>query len=265
MEHSGEENIGDLRFGEKSVEKYKQDILDKNYKIAASSFKRKEKKSTLKGKKPFFKIGIILFILSIIFLVIILKLPWMYISYNPSLSDVDHYENFYYRNMYTKNNSYNNTVENFFNSENSTRLLGINSYDFQMTPKSSIYIFGILGLLGFLFTIFVILDNKKDFFSIQKLYIFHSLFMGIIMLVSTYLIYLSIKFFSAILLSFINKDILYSHFSGLYILFPVPLLIIFISAILMKLSGTLIKSDYKELIKFNEEKESGKFRPNRSY
>ena len=88
--------------------------------------------------------------------------------------------------------------------------------------------------------------------------------MIITIILSTFLVYLSIRFLGAILLSVINNNLLEAFFPNLIAVYPAPLFLIFISASLMKLSATLIKSNFEEIINIKEERDKNKLKIKRS-
>ena len=262
---SGEENTDKKEPEEREIpERFKQNLLDENFRKAVYSMKRKDTPIPRSEKKPFFKIGIVIFIVSMICIGIILKAPWMYIEYDSSNLDSNEYKSYYYMNFRGETYKQSQSVETFFDSENSTTFLGIERNDFSYIPKIGIYLFSILAILALVFTILVFIDKKKDIISIEHLYLFHTISMVITLVICTFMIYFLIRFFGASVLSTLNKSILEKSFTNFAILFPTPLILIFISSVLMKLCGTTIKSDFREMLNIKDEKDESSFKLNRS-
>jgi len=253
MTIDGEENLYDKNFYKKiSKEKIRENILDKNFKIAEQKTKSKQISKTPKKKKPLLKTGFILIIFGIIILAILKTnfVPWMYIGYD-SGTEEGFYENYYFSNFISEKTDINNTIEHFFSSKNASQLIGLTINDFKEEPKISYYLSLIIICLGIIFSIFVFIDKKYDF-SILNLYLFQTIFVTILSIFLVYFIFIIVKFLGANLLLMVNNQIIYSKIPNLSYIFPVPIVLIILLSILLKLCFTVVKSNYKEIIELTE-------------
>jgi len=202
-------------------------------------------------KKPFFKIGFIILIISIIFLGIINYIPWMYISYESS-SQSDLIEDAYYKD-FENNGIKNDEINDFFNSKNSSLLIGLDADDFSSIPGTNNYICFLLIVLSICFILITLIDKKINF-TAEKLFTLNTVLTSIVIVLNIYLIYTLTIFLGANISSFTNIEILNDTFPKLTIIFPAPLVTISASAILTKICFTVIKSNYKEMQKLSDVK-----------
>lgn len=239
----------------KNKNKIKDEVLDENFKKAEKKINDNGNDLGKKKKQTFLKIGIVIFIVAILCLGIIKYVPWMYINYSPTEENSENFENFYYKNFYHEEKNINQTVEKFFNSQNSSKLTGIDINDFTIVPNLSNYIFYLLGLMGIVFTAIVLVDKKKDFFSFKNLTIFHTLFSAIVAILLIYLIFVNIGFLGAQILIFKNIALLNDIFTKLILTFPASIFLIGISSFFLKICLTIIKSNFQEINKLHDKKD----------
>ncbi len=238
-------------FTKKSEDEIKQEILDEEFKRV--DLKRKKDKIPAKPnkkKRPFLKIGFVVLIVGVLGILIGQSAPWMFISYNPSGNE-ELFEESYYQNFESKNASINNTVEAFF-EKNSSRYLGLNINDFYNTPKITTYLFYILIGLGIIFSIFSILD-KKILFPIEDLITIQTIYTIVLIPILIYIVFILVKFLGSNILMATNCTYLRAIFPNLYILYPAPIILLFLSAGLMKICFTIAKSNFKEIENLNQD------------
>jgi len=244
----GEEQIDDKSFFRKiPVEQLKQEALDNSFKKAENKNKPKKEIKLPKKKKPILKIGFILIIFGLL-LIVILKtniFPWMYISYDSNFEDVS-YDNSYFSNFISNKEDINQTVEKFFSSENSSKLIGLSDQDFFDIPKISFFISIAIIILGSIFSILVIIDKKLNF-PLINLYIFQTIFVSFLILIFIYFISILTKFLGGNISIILNSKLINKSLNNANIIFPIPIIVIVILSILMKLCFTVIKSNFKEI------------------
>jgi len=226
--------------------KSKEKILDDSFKNAELLKKgpqeKKEKKIVL--KKPFNKLGIIIAVIAIIGILFINYIPWLYISYETDLGWVE--ESFSYDDL----NNYlieSKDIIGLFEStcyncsDNSNNYIGLTLNDFTTTPRFSLYILIFLALLGIIFTIFIIIDRKKDF-TPETFTIIHSIFVVLTIIVAIILIFLNVKFLSSHILYILNKPFINAlGFEGARIIFFMPYVLFLFSVSLLIIGITLIR------------------------
>jgi hypothetical protein len=222
----------------------KEDILDENFKKAQlkkKGFKNQEKEK--KRKKPFLKSGIALIVIAIICIALINYLPWLYIKYEP---EGEHIEESYYRDFVNYNNSYPQNITGLFEPENGSSYIGLSLDDFSNIPKTASYLFISLLVLGILFTIIVLLDRLRNY-SLEFVVTMHSIFSTIAIIICIYLIFILVKFLGAHFLLYHNQPLIITTLPNVILLFPVPILLIFLASGIMKTAASIMKMNYREL------------------
>jgi len=226
--------------------KSKEKILDDSFRKAELLKKdpqeKKEKKIVL--KKPFNKLGIIIVVIAIIGILFINYIPWLYINYETDFGWVE--ESFSYDDL----NNYLIESEDIIGlfestcyncSDNSNSYIGLTLNDFTATSKLTLYIFVFLALLGIIFTIYVIIDRKKDF-TPETFTIIHSIFVVLTIIVAIILIFLNVKFLSSHVLSLLNEPFINAlGFEIVRIIFFMPYVIFLFSVVLLVIGITLIR------------------------
>jgi len=187
----------------------KEKILDESFKKAEllKKFSKEKKEEQILVKKPIIKLGFIIAIIAIVGLVFINFIPWLYINYQSDFGIVEEYFSFAdFKNYRIEPNEINSIFEStcINCSDNSNNYIGLTYNDFINTPTIASYIFIFLLAIGIIFTIFILIDRKKDFYE-ETVLIVHSIFTAFIIIIGLILILLSFKFFSAHLLLQINK------------------------------------------------------------
>lgn len=242
----------------------KEEILDETYKKAEFLKKTQPVKEKRKGgDKPFFKSGIIIMIIAIVALALINYTPWMYAKYDSGDST---FQQFFYKDFVTKdmeNQTYNN-ITNLFDSPcqnctNNSNYIGLAKEDFTNTPKLTSYGFIALLLMGLIFTIFVVIDWLRKF-SFEKTYLVSSIFAVGYILVSVFILLLSLKFVSANFLLLYNMPFIQDEIglTNVFLIFLAPIIMIVFSCAIMKGSMTVLKINYREVEKGLEPEETKK-------
>ena len=203
---------------EKKSDKEKEKLLDDSFKKAESLRRilpqKKEEENII--KKPFIKLGIIIIIIAIIGFALINYIPWMYINCKTDYGSLEEY--FYYRD-FRDDLVDSNEVKSLFDStctncsDNSDNYIGLTINDFSNTPKTTSYIFIFQAILGIIFTIFVIIDRKRNFAE-EKVWIIHSIITAFILIIGIIIIMINIKFLGAHLLYQLNQPFI--EVLGLY-------------------------------------------------
>ncbi len=245
---------------EKKFNKSKDKILDESFKKAESSKKDQpeKKEAQIVVKKPFIKLGIFMTIIAIIGLVFINFLPLMYINYETDYGSIEEYfsyEDFRYDIIEPEeiNSLFESTCYNC--SDNSDTYIGLTINDFTNTPKLTIYIFIFLALMGIIFTIFIIIDRKKDF-SEETITIIYSFFIACIIITGLILFLINIKFIGAHLLFQLNKPFIYVlGFNKVKMFFITPYVSILFSFALFIIGLVFMRINLNKAVnKFNVDK-----------
>jgi len=259
-EFKNEELEEDFFLSHRQKEKKKEKILDQDFEkakeIKQNPVRKKEDKYT--KKKPFLKLGIILLIFTIICFIILDALPWMYIKFDASNDGTSQVEYYYDKNfVITNNEEQNETINNFFESINSNIYMGINPTDFSSLYYHGKYIFYSMIAIGIVFTIFAIFDKKRNL-SIETSTIIHTLFAGIVAGLCIYFIFLSVKFLASVILIVLNYRFINPILPNLVIVYLAPMIVLFIMTGVLKVTFSVIKSNFKIFEKIKEGKKPKK-------
>ncbi|KYK23544.1 hypothetical protein AYK21_02490 [Thermoplasmatales archaeon SG8-52-2] len=242
---------------EKKIYKNKDKILDESFKQAQQLKTGKPKKSVLPItlKKPFIKIGLLIVIIALIGLFIINFVPFLYINYETEDSSIEQYisyQEFKYDQLEPEK------IYSLFEStcidcsENSDSYIGLTINDFIDTPKFTIYVFYIMIIIGAIFTIFMLVNRKRNF-SENTIIIVHSIFTAFIIITGIIILILNMKFLAANLLQQLNKPFLMGlGFKRVQLLFFMPYFQILISFILFIIGLILMKLNLNNAVdKYN--------------
>lgn len=233
--------------------KSKEKILDESFKKAALIKIDHPKKREVKivEKKPFIKLGLIITVIALLGLVLINYIPWMYLGYETNYGLVE--ESFSYKD-FNNNLIESEEIISLFEStcyncsDNSNNYIGLALDDFTNIPKLNLYIFIFLALLGIIFTIFIIIDRKKDF-SEETITIIHSLFVALIIIVAVIIIFLNVKFLGSHVLYQLNKPFIQVlGFENVRILFFMPYVLFLFSFGLLIIGLTFIRINLNKAI-----------------
>lgn len=256
MSHVDEEVIDENLFPDitdiREIKKRaKEDVLDEMFKKAETSKRIRHKPEDKVIKKPFLQLGVVLICITIISLITIKYLPWMFIKFDTVNGGV---QELYYIDFKNKNDHYYSEIDNIFESpcsncsNNSKNYIGIIKNDFSNIPKITSYIFIALAALGLFFTIFEIFRIKNKYLYdpiiIHTVVASASLFIGVIIML------LFIKFIGFYFLLFHNSPFI--EISGAYnitLVFIVPIIIIDISLAIIIMAITVIKININEVEK----------------
>lgn len=235
-----------------SKKSIKEDILDESFKKAEISKEIQTKKGKKISKEPFRKLGIVLIIISIISLAIINFLPWMYIRYDAEYGTI---EEFYYRGLENKEGNYYEEVNYIFESPcincsyNSKNYIGVTEDDFTNIPKVASNGFFALVILGLIYTIFEIIKRKYNFFMETAL-IIHSIYAAAAIFISIVVAVSSIKFLGIYFLLYYNMSFIEaSGVNNVILIFVAPIILIFVSSAIIKISITVLKINFDEFEK----------------
>jgi len=202
-----------------------------------------EEKNNL--KKPFRKAGIFIIIISVICLILLIQIPWIYVNYdsdsNESVEEV----------IYNNPNNQEFEEDSFFESVNGSQNIGIFLEDFSNTYTISLVI--LIGLLaiGILVTLYqIITRDQLHYYELDI--VINSIALVLTSIICICLIYIFIKFISAHFLNLHNSSYILDKFPNINIILPLPFIIIIIMAVLLKVSFTLLKINIIELEKINK-------------
>ncbi|MCJ7570856.1 MAG: hypothetical protein MUO82_03130 [Candidatus Thermoplasmatota archaeon] len=235
----------------------KEKILDENYKKASMRINKIKTEEKLKSKKkPFFKLGLILIIFGLICLLIINFIPWAYAIYDNKTSNLENNEIFYYSDK-IDNFSNDTNFSSFFESKDSYKYLGVNSYTLKLTSSAQSFIIYEIIALGCFFTIIGIFIKGIDF-SIEKYKLFHCFFALITTILGIYLIFITIKFMGANILVFYNANFISDNIQNLAFIFISPIALLFITSGLIYMTFTVLKINFNDFEKIFEEKKKNK-------
>lgn len=226
--------------------KSKDDLLDDNFKKAEKSKKPKKEGKKQVKKKPFLLSGLAIIIVAIICISILTFLPWMYIKYESASTENSTVEINYYKDFINNKDINHEEVTSFFQSENGSYFTGLSYNDFSSTPKVMTYGFIAFILLGAIFTLFAIINRKKELSS-EKIIIIHSIFAVITIIIATFLIFSSLKFLTSHFLIHYNMNFIKQIFPNPVLIFPAPNILIFILAGVIKLGFSILKINYREI------------------
>ena len=243
----------------------KQYLLDEHFKRAELLRDKQKNLSKTPQKKPFFKSGLIFIIISIIVLGLIFQLPWMYVKYE----SIDYGEvNVYINRDFEVTKNYPGEklsqdqiypeIKVLFsdfgcdNCSNYTRnYFGIISEDFTSIPNMISNGFIGLILFGLIFTLFELIDRKKNF-SVEISHINHSFFASASLIASIIIFFNSMKFIGAYFMFFHNSAFISAlGIKNVTIFFIVPIILIILSAILIRICLAVLIYNFKDLVSRN--------------
>lgn len=238
----------------KKEQRIKQEFLEENFKKASTAIDKIKKENIKKpAKKPFFKLGLCLILISIFCLIFLNLMPWAYIKYDNNVPELKTHEFFYYNTGKIDTISNDTTFTNFFKSGESYGYIGLSSNDITKTSEVQSCIFYAFIVIGIVFTIFEILFRKRDF-SLKRYRLVHTFFALITAILSVYFIFISIKFIGANILIGYNIQFAFINIEKLAIVFIAPVILTFIVSGILKLSITVLKINFNEFEKIIDEK-----------
>ncbi len=234
----------------KKKDKQRLDEEHRNISFLVDNIKTKE--SLRPKRKPFLKLSLILIIVGIMCLLLINLVPWAYVVYDNNNLDLKNNELYYY-----SDNTYNIggdvIFSSFFESGDSNKYLGVNSFALKSIYTTQSYILYAIIALGFIFTIIGLFVINSDF-SIKK-YRFLNCFCAVLTaILCIYLIFISVKFLGAEVLLFYNGNLISDNIENIALIFISPILMITIASILLKITTTILKVDLKYFEKNFDEK-----------
>lgn len=230
----------------------KNDILYENFRKAEVQRKHKKQRRHPIKKKTFLKSGIAVILIAFLCLAIINFMPWLYFKHSSVLADDNYLDGYFFKDFNTEDKNSYGEITSFFYSGNSSKFIGLSENDFIVIPLKAMYTFFALIILGVAFTVFEILDRKKNFLP-EKVSIVQSFFAGFTIIISVFIIYLLIEFLGAHLLVVHNSLFISQSLPEIVMIFPAPIVLIFISAGIMKVAFTILKINFKDLVSRLEE------------
>lgn len=193
-------------------------------------------------KKPFFKLGLILIIVSIICLLIMNFVPWAVVSYDNNILNIKNNEIYYYTDKIDKNTN-DVSFSSFFESQDSYEYIGLNSNSIKSSSITLSYLLYAIIAIGVIFTIFGLFISRSDF-SIEKYRLFHCFFAFITALICIYFVFISIKFIGANILMLYNSEFIPADIENLAFIFISPIIVLFIVLGLFKLNISVLKINF---------------------
>ena len=228
-EDQEEDFFKDIR---KSRKVAKEKILDETFKKAEIKKGLRPKPGTEFLRKPFLKIGVVLLVISMVAIISISYLPWLYIKYDdPQFGTIQEmlYENDFERGDYYKE------IDLIFESSctncstNSNNFLGITKSDFLRGFGTTTIGFYFLAILGIVFTVFEILRRKREM-PIEIVSIGHSLVAAVSIIINILIASIFIKFLGSYFLLYYNKSFIEtSGVNNVILIYFVPLLMVILS------------------------------------
>jgi len=224
----------------------KDTILDETYKKALQKREKKTKEKTTPKNKPFYKTGILLIIIAMICFGIINYMPWFYIRYD---GEDGTKEQIFYKDFKMEDINY-EEIQKILSSNNDTHYLGFSINDFKNIPTTISYYFIGLGAIGFLFFLLQMFDKKLKL-SLDSFSIIHSIFSAVIMSIGLVILLIMMRFISSYILLYYNMPLIetYINVTNVIVVFPVVFIIIFVAAIIVKLSFSIMKINFREIEK----------------
>lgn len=238
---------------EKKSKKIKEEFLDEAFKKAEFLKKTHSEKKVKKKveKKPIIKLGFVVIIISILGLAVINYIPWMYIKYDSDHGTIEEYFTYSdFKNNEVKLNEINNLFESTCNncSNNSKNYFGLTMNDFTGTQRTIYYSLMALGLIGLIFTIFILIDRRRNF-SEENVNIIHSIFIVSIIFISTIVFLSTIKYLGAHLLVGLNGPFIgVLGIRNLNLFFFTPYIFFLASLCLLIIGLMLIKANFNKAL-----------------
>lgn len=193
-------------------------------------------------KKPFRKTGIFVIVISVICLILLSQIPWVYVNYDSGQNEK--VEEMIYKDaerVDLKDGS-------FFESINGSENVGIFLDDIASTYSISLYIFIGLFIIGLVLTLYqIITRNMSRLYDLDM--IVNSLAIIISAIICIAIILIFIKFIGAHLLYFHNSSFILDKFPNLNMIMPLPFIMIMIMASFLKVCFTLFEINVTELEK----------------
>lgn len=220
----------------------KDQLLDQNYNKAEKKKEKKLVNKKIDKKKPFLKTGVILLIISILCLIIVNVMPWAYVKCDSSIENNEIEKFIYHYNM--PSNIKEREIVNIFEtpevnaSMHSSNYIGINFDDFKNSKAILGLGFILLSLMAVIFIFFQLIERSKSVFKNGFMF-FHTAFSCMVVIVSFFLFFTLVKFYSVYPLLFYNRNFISSD--NIFIFFPVPVIISIVLLILIKASLSIIK------------------------
>lgn len=230
-----------------SIKSAKEDMLDETFKKAEikKALRLKEEKKV--PKKPFLKLGVVLIIISLVGIVSVNSLPWVFIKYDTSIGTT---EESYYKDF--SEGTYHDETTYIFESpctncsNNSKNFIGLTLDDFSNIPKLAIYAFTIIGILGFIFTIYIIIDKWRNF-SIDTTLLVHSTFAILANIFSLFIIFLLTKFLGSYFLLYYNISFIEaSGLKNLTLVYPATSILIILSVTIIMITIVILRINFRE-------------------
>jgi len=190
----------------------KDEIIDESFR-RADSVKKENAYNKKIRKKPFYKSGFLIIIISVLCIAIVNLSPWAYVKCNKEDTDgfVDKLIFINNDKEDIGNDTNSQLIASIFESDNcsntSCNYLGLDFNDFSNTPQITFYGFLIIMLIGLIFVIIQIIDKMHNI-SVEIFTIIHSVLSAITMIISIYLFILMMELISLYFLLYFNSEFL---------------------------------------------------------
>jgi hypothetical protein len=233
-----------------SIKSAKEDLLDETFKKAEikKALRLKEEKKT--PKKPFLKLGIILIVISLIAIITVNSLPWVFIKYDTinGTTQESYFKDFTEGTVYKGTNYiFESPCSNCSNKSNN--FIGLTINDFSDVPRLTIYAFIILGVIGFIFSFFLIIDKWRNF-SIDVTLMVHSTFAIIASIISVYVIYILTKFLGSHFLLYYNEPFIEaSGIENIALVYPTTSILFILSFTIIMVTIVILQINFREFEK----------------
>lgn len=247
-------------------EKIKDGFLDDTFNRAKAQPDIRPNVRKINPKKPFLKSGILIIVIALLCLAIVNFLPWIHVEYDSQeFGTVKETFTFSYEtdfkneklenvNLAKLNSTAIGNIYGLFESQcsscsdSSSNFIGLSINDFSDTAKMTTYSFFVLILLALFLIVFQIFDKIRNC-STDTVAIIHSIFAAGVMITSTYILLLIMKFFGAYILIYSNSSFI--ALKDLIVVFIVPVFLIILVPLLIVGANAIIKMNFNELkIKF---------------
>lgn len=251
MQYTEKDNDNDsfLKIKE-SIVKAKDDLLDETFKKAEIKKALRLKEGKKLPKKPFLKLGFVLIIISLIGIVTVNSLPWVFIKYDTisGTTEESYYKDFNQEIVHDETTYiFESPCTNCSNY--SKNFIGLTLNDFSDTPKLTIYAFIIMGILGFIFTLFIIIDKWRNF-SFETTLLIHSTSAVAANIISVFVIFILTKFLGSYFLLYYNIPFIEaSGIKNIVIVYPTTSILIILSITTIIFTIAILQINFREFEK----------------
>ncbi len=247
--------------------KYKELILDETFKKAEFYIanRKKKKMETTKAKgKPFIKSGIAVIFIAIFAIICVQFFPWMYLKYDTATGGVEYFVG---RDFFIQDQNIdkiNPEIINLFEAPISNKekysgsYIGLTLNDFSNIPKTTMTAFVIMIIISIIFSLYLIID-KFHTFNIDNVTMIYSGFAACCIVLSLIVLIYGLKFIASYFMLYFNwQYVIDLGINDIRLVYVVPLIMIFLSLVLVKSCITILKLNYHDIEKRDETEKSEK-------